>query len=145
MRFWIWHKAVLSSVAILSIIILDQVTKAVVLNSGIPSACNNGVAFGILAGFPNLLVSSAVLSVIVYFFAREQRRIAYFAFALLIGGSISNILDRLTRGCVVDFIQLPIWPTTFNLADLGITAGVIIFVYSILFKFEAKNSNNLDY
>lgn len=138
-------KIFVSSAVILSTIILDQLSKALVLPSNVPSVCNSGIAFGLLSGFHNVLISTLVLSVIIYFFARERRRIAYFAFALLIGGSISNILDRFTRGCVVDFIQLPFWPTTFNLADTAISAGVFLFIFSILFKFEAKNPINLDH
>lgn len=54
-----------------------------------------------------------------------------FALALIFGGGLSNLIDRFTRGCVVDFIDVDFWPS-FNLADAAITVGVIILVLSML-------------
>ncbi|PIP26967.1 MAG: hypothetical protein COX30_04595 [Candidatus Moranbacteria bacterium CG23_combo_of_CG06-09_8_20_14_all_39_10] len=49
---------------------------------------------------------------------------------LILAGAISNILDRLYFGCVIDFIKIPFWPL-FNLADAFIIIGVIITVWKI--------------
>jgi signal peptidase II len=49
---------------------------------------------------------------------------------LFVGGAIGNLIDRVARGSVIDFIQLPHWPA-FNIADTCITFGVIILVVVI--------------
>ena len=48
--------------------------------------------------------------------------------ALILGGSISNLADRLFRSFVIDYIGLPFWPV-FNLADIMINAGVVLLAY----------------
>lgn len=138
-------KTFISFVVILTIIILDQVSKVFVLNSEVSSVCNTGVAFGILPGFPHVLISTGVVFVMSYFFVREERKTKHAALLLIIGGSLSNILDRLTRGCVVDFIKVSDFFPAFNLADAVITCGIILLLVSTLFKSEAKNPDILDH
>ena len=50
--------------------------------------------------------------------------------ALLIGGALGNLADRVRDGAVTDFISLPLWPT-FNLADLAIVAGVLLLLFDV--------------
>lgn len=57
-------------------------------------------------------------------------RIQTIGLIFILAGAISNILDRLYFGCVIDFIRLPFWPL-FNLADAFIVIGVIITVWNI--------------
>jgi signal peptidase II len=95
---------------------------------------NSGVAFGLGAGlpFPYYVFSIAAVSVIVYLFAR--RRVPQFprqlALALILGGAIGNLIDRITSGEVVDFIEVGYgrwhWPV-FNVADSAVTIGVVLF------------------
>ena len=47
---------------------------------------------------------------------------------LLLGGAAGNLIDRLDRGYVTDFIDLPLWPA-FNIADICITLGVLSLLY----------------
>jgi signal peptidase II len=54
-------------------------------------------------------------------------------FALIISGGLSNIIDRIYFGCVIDFINLHFWPV-FNFADIYITIGVLIFFKIVYFK-----------
>jgi len=65
-------------------------------------------------------------------FARSGSRHALFpvALGLLIGGSVSNLADRLRLGYVVDFIDVSHWPT-FNLADTFIVSGVILLLIGL--------------
>ena len=56
-----------------------------------------------------------------------------FGFLLIVSGAISNIIDRLAFGCVIDFIDLRFWPV-FNLADVFISAGAIIILVQIAKK-----------
>ena len=55
------------------------------------------------------------------------------ALVFILSGAISNMIDRVSRGCVIDFIDLKIWPV-FNLADIYITIGVIILLANLIKK-----------
>jgi signal peptidase II len=95
---------------------------------------NSGVAFGLGAGlpFPYYLFSIAAVAAIVYLFLRQRvpspgRRVAL---ALILGGAVGNLVDRVTTGQVVDFIEIGWgrwhWPV-FNVADSAVTIGVVLF------------------
>ncbi|MEX2105593.1 MAG: signal peptidase II [Solirubrobacterales bacterium] len=91
---------------------------------------NRGVAFGIAggAGAPLVLVTLAALGVVAFLFSRDPtRRGMWIAVGLVAGGAIGNLADRIRADAVTDFIDLPPWPP-FNLADMSITAGVILLV-----------------
>jgi signal peptidase II len=51
--------------------------------------------------------------------------------AIALGGATGNLLDRLLRGHIVDFIEIGFWPT-FNVADVGIVAGVGLMLTALL-------------
>lgn len=68
-------------------------------------------------------------------FLKQQEFIFYVPFALIVGGGIANLVDRLAIGCVRDFVRIPLWPTIFNLADLAITFGVLILIFSMIKNF----------
>lgn len=91
---------------------------------------NSGVAFGIAggAGVRLVLVTVLALGVVGYVFARNPTRTGmWVAAGLLAGGALGNLADRIRADAVTDFIDLPPWPP-FNLADVCITAGVILLV-----------------
>ena len=97
---------------------------------GLTLAHNRGVAFGLAggAGIGLVLVTVAALAVIAYVFARDpQRRGMWVAAGLLAGGALGNLIDRLAAGEVTDYIVVGSWPP-FNLADVAITAGVLLMV-----------------
>jgi len=100
--------------------------------------CNLGFAFGILPTFLNGLIAFLVLAALVYLFLKQKEFIFYAPFALILGGGIANLTDRIFRGCVVDFIRIPLWPTTFNLADVAITVGVFFIIFSMFRDFAKK-------
>lgn len=110
------------------IIFLDQITKA-----QLGTSCNAGIAFSLFEslGVLNIIIPVIIVLVCFYFLLKQKREIVAFALALIIGGGLSNILDRLIIGCVRDFIDLKFWPS-FNLADSAVTIGVSIIVFSIL-------------
>ena len=128
-------KTRISASIIFLVVALDQLVKLIVIKSSLPWSCNLGFAFGILPTFLNGLIAFSVLSAVVYLFFRQKEFIFYAPFALILGGGISNLTDRIFRGCVVDFIRIPLWPTTFNLADLAITVGVSLMVFSVIEDF----------
>ncbi|ACZ37938.1 signal peptidase II [Sphaerobacter thermophilus] len=128
------------------IIALDQVTKAAIVATIGPDADRNviwvmppvlrflyvrntGVAFGAFQGAGEILILLAVgvvllLAVAFWRMIRESPWLSL-ALGLQFGGAIGNIIDRLRYGYVVDFIDVPNFPT-FNVADSAITVGVIL-------------------
>lgn len=131
------------------LIISDQISKYIVtgsLYSGkslpvikevfhITLVYNTGAAFGALAGNNILfaLISSAVIiyiSVYVISGLKKGRHLS-FPLALILAGAVSNLIDRLRFGYVIDFLDFRVWPV-FNVADSAITIGAILFGYSIL-------------
>ena len=132
-------KKALVSTSIISIVIAsDQLVKLIVVRSSLPWSCNLGFAFGILPTFLNGLIAFSVLSAVVYLFFKQKEFIFYAPFALVLGGGIANLADRIFRGCVVDFVRIPLLPTTFNLADVAITVGVLLIIISLFRDFAKK-------
>ena len=142
----------------LLIIVGDQVTKAMIRRwlplhescTVIPGLLdlthiqNTGAAFGLLntAQFPFkstiiALVAAAALAGIALYAARlsPHQRVARIGLALVIGGAAGNLIDRLTIGPVVDFVDfywgsLHFW--AFNVADSAITCGVGLLILDML-------------
>jgi signal peptidase II len=97
---------------------------------GLTLAHNTGVAFGLAggAGLGLVAVTVAALALIGYVFSRDpERRGMWVAVGLLSGGALGNLIDRLAAGEVTDYIEVGSWPP-FNLADVAITAGVVLMV-----------------
>ena len=121
-------KLILSSSIILLIIILDQISKEFV-QKYLEVSCNFGFAFGLgEASWPILLFA---LVLVGYFFFKEKQKFLIFSLSLIIGGGFANLIDRLTVGCVRDFISVGFWPS-FNLADAAITFGVLLILFEVL-------------
>lgn len=95
---------------------------------------NDGVAFGIASGTGPLVIALALVALVAlgWFVASAPPGWpTAIAGGLILGGALGNLLDRLTRGEVVDFVSLPAWPA-FNLADVSITAGVLALALIII-------------
>jgi signal peptidase II len=96
---------------------------------------NTGIAFGLFPSATALVTAFTALAVawMLYFFARSGARHALLPVALgfLIGGSASNLLDRLRLGHVTDFLDIRYWPA-FNLADSFIVVGVLILLAAVV-------------
>lgn len=54
--------------------------------------------------------------------------------ALIIGGALGNMVDRITMGQVLDFIATPIRPGIFNIADVMINIGILLSLFSLFFQ-----------
>ena len=67
------------------------------------------------------------------FLLRRQSKLGFARIALLLmtAGALGNVLDRVVRGYVVDFVQVPHWPV-FNVADIYVTAGAILLGWTSL-------------
>jgi len=150
---------------VLVIVVLDQITKiwadtSLAMYEQVPvtgffnitRAYNYGAAFSFLdnAGgwqrwfFTAIsLVVSVVLCVWLYRMSRAEKWLSL-SIALILGGAVGNLIDRVWYGYVVDFIQV-YWKTSyfpsFNIADAAITCGTIILLGITLFE---KNEVNAD-
>jgi signal peptidase II len=141
------------------VFVADQVTKAVVEDS-IPEHTtvpvlphflnlihtrNAGAAFGLFSDSPApwktvllIVVSSLLLAMVIALMWRNQqlRWETGVGFALILGGALSNLFDRIRFGRVVDFLDVYCrsyhWPT-FNLADSAIVVGAGFLVFQLLF------------
>ena len=113
---------------------------------------NRGAAWGVLSGageqfrvpFFYLISIAAVIFIFSYYRKlRSDQRYLQIALALVLGGAVGNAIDRVLRGYVIDFIDWhwfdPLWmrPSlhwpTFNLADSGITVGLVMLFLEMLF------------
>jgi signal peptidase II len=111
---------------------------------GLTLTHNRGVAFGIAggAGAPLVLVTLAALGLVAYLFSRDPTRPwMWVAVGLIGGGALGNLADRVRADAVTDFIDLPPWPP-FNLADVSITAGVILLVLIYLRDAERETRHS---
>lgn len=88
---------------------------------------NSGIAFGVGGEVSPLLIAATVVALVLvlgYLALHADRPLIWLPAGLLLGGALGNLADRVREGAVIDFIDLPLWPT-FNLADVAITVGVV--------------------
>ncbi|XZQ57023.1 MAG: signal peptidase II [Arsenophonus sp.] len=155
--FWLWLTIL--------IFIADFSTKKLILNNfrlyeTIPLSSyfnlsyvqNTGVAFGFLADegewriwfFTFITITICFLLITASYRQNINKKLSNIAYALVIGGALGNLSDRLIYGFVIDFIDFYIgdwhWPT-FNIADTAISIGVILIIFDILI--DRKNKVNL--
>lgn len=106
------------------IFILDRLTKFIFFNN---SKLNKGAAFNLLPGQNWLFISVAVV-VIIYIILKKDLKNYQLGMGFLLGGTISNLFDRIFYNGVIDFISIYIIPT-FNLADVANIIGALIIIY----------------
>lgn len=96
---------------------------------------NRGVAFGLMPGIPPIVTMLAALTLVLllaYNKGRQLRsRMSAVGLALMAGGAVGNLLDRIRYGFVVDYIDVHVWPV-FNLADAAIVAGAGLVVLVLM-------------
>ena len=96
---------------------------------------NSGIAFGFFSQATSLVIvlTSAVVAWMVFFFAHSGARhpLLPAALGLVVGGSVSNLFDRVAHGYVTDFIDFGFWPS-FNLADSFIVLGVATLIFFLI-------------
>jgi signal peptidase II len=136
------------AVVALAAVLADQVTKRVVTHElsldeavhvlgplSIHHVQNSGIAFGLFSSATAAVTVVTGIAVVwmVVFFARSGARhpVLPAALGLLIGGSLSNLVDRIRLGHVTDFIDFRYWPA-FNLADSFIVIGVAILLAALV-------------
>ena len=127
---------------ILDVVQLPAVSQIVLLPVlNLTMVWNRGVTFGLLTNFGHwsyLLLAAIALAVVaglVVWLRRAESRLVATALGVIVGGALSNIIDRLRFGAVVDFIHahLGAWSWyVFNLADAAIVCGVVVLVLDSL-------------
>ena len=135
---------------ILTFVILDQAVKSVLIkfpfNSlilqiipnyfEIRTLINPGIAFGLFKNFPFLFIwlnLSIIIYIFFYFLFGLKKNNFLLPLALILGGAISNLLDRFFYGGVLDYLNFRSFPT-FNLADTYITFGIIFILKDAFFR-----------
>lgn len=156
------NKFILYSILILFIVIIDQSSKTYLISYlkskngylievteffDVVYSWNYGASFGFMrnyfqySNYSFLILNSFITFVLIWLLARSKNNIDSIAFSMVIGGAIGNIIDRIIRGAVFDFIYLHydnIAFPAFNFADSFITIGAIL--YFINYYTRTKNS-----
>ena len=118
-----------------AVVVDDQVTKAAAMHAG-SVVRNPDYAFGIVGGTPPLLVAGTaiMLAVLVGVLVPLALRLGVSLLipAVIIGGMLGNVLDRVRYGSVRDFLVTP-WAIV-NVADIAVTIGMILFVASVAWQ-----------
>jgi signal peptidase II len=143
-----WGQWVALIAVAMAAVVADQVTKAIVASElelgesvdvigplSIHHVQNSGIAFGL---FPTataivIFLTGVAVAWMLVFFGRSGARhpILPVALGLLLGGSLSNLIDRVRLGHVTDFLDFRFWPA-FNLADAFIVGGVAVLIGALL-------------
>ena len=140
-------------------IFLDLITKNYALSSLIINhsisinnflnftlAFNHGAAFSFLSNAGGwqrwfLIIFSVIVILIITYILVKEKNSQYIAFSFVIGGAIGNLYDRILYGYVIDFIEFHYnsfyWPI-FNIADIAISIGIILLLYSMFAKESKK-------
>lgn len=154
-----WRRKYLRLAVIAGVIVIaDQITKFVILreiglHASIPvipgffhitHVQNPGGAFGFMAdqsalvrGVLFLAVSTLAVGLVLWFYHKTPPTHRWLAagFALIFGGAVGNLIDRVRIGKVVDFLDFFVngwhWPA-FNVADSAITVGIAIFIIHVI-------------
>ena len=104
---------------------------------------NPGAAFGILANQRWLFVAIAIILIAAaIYFAPQIKRLSFSmraAIALLVGGAAGNLIDRISIGRVVDYMDFRVWPI-FNFADVAIVLGCLFIICSLLFSSQERKA-----
>ena len=153
---------ILWSIIVLIIIALDQISKYWVVNNigltdsitVIPDVIdfvyvkNTGAAFSFLANKTYGIILLSCVSVafciaVVWFMIKKKpkNKLLTISLALMLSGAIGNVIDRIFRGYVVDFIETTFinFPV-FNVADIAITIGAVLVIIFVLFFDRDRNS-----
>ncbi|RMH00372.1 MAG: signal peptidase II [Chloroflexi bacterium] len=105
---------------------------------------NRGIAFGLFQGVGPIvgwLTILVVLGLFVYVHTLPvNMRLMRWGLALVIGGALGNLLDRVTVGQVLDFIESPLRPGIFNVADVMINLGMILTLVGAIWQSSVTGS-----
>jgi len=133
------------------LVIIDQLSKILMINKDfilIPNILkfsyveNINGAFGVGSKYIVLIFSIIIIVGIIIYLLKENKKINnYNPYILIIFGSIGNLIDRIFRGYVIDFIDINILKfPTFNFSDISIVIGILLLILEITkTNFKIKN------
>ena len=122
--------------------LIDQLIKASVTKTGIFTT-NTGAAFGILQNQQPLLIAIAIgvaLCVTIVLLKKKFSFMTEAGLGLLLGGTVGNLIDRIARGHVIDYINMGWWPS-FNIADTTNVIGVALIIIEEIGKEHIKRKS----
>ena len=150
-------KYIIVSLIIIGLVLLDQISKFIVVNNfslgesliliknflKFTYIRNTGISFGILSNQVFLIVVFTLM--IIVFVIKElinnrNQKLIVVSSILILSGAFGNLIDRVFRGYVIDFISFTLFKremAIFNIADIFITFGVLLYIYIIVM--EGKN------
>lgn len=146
------NRGILAAIAI-AVVVADQITKQIVVRSlavgesvsviqgvvSITHVRNSGAAFGLFRGLGGILALTAIagFGVFAVILWRRPDFVTGISASLVAGGALGNLLDRFSRGTVVDFVDFGFWPA-FNVADSAISVGALLLLAAGFFEGRRK-------
>lgn len=148
---------ILHYILIISLILIDQLSKILLINFfqdsqsyqlsvfpflNLVYVWNKGISFGMFSTLENsnylfMFASTCISIVLLYFLATTKNKIEKISYSLIVAGAAGNILDRIIHGAVFDFIDFHIyqhhWPA-FNVADSLVFIGVLLLMLNLFFN-----------
>ena len=155
--------AFLMIAVIAAVVLVDQISKILVLTHLYEDQIelirgvlrftyveNRGMAFGLLSDHRWVFLVASTVGIglmIFYLFRFVERNLSRVGLALIIGGGIGNMIDRVRLGFVVDFIDFcafDFWVWVFNVADAAVCVGAALFVLDLLLELWADLKHKND-
>lgn len=142
------------------VVLIDQVIKYFVAmylsQAGVVTAIphlldlnyveNRGVAFGMFENMRWIFVAltSVIIVILLYIiiFKKIKSKMFLISSALIIGGGIGNLIDRVLYGYVIDYLQLSFFSPVCNFADYAVTVGTVLLVIYLLFMSDSSKKEN---
>ena len=154
-------RPLISILIILVCVGIDQFTKLLAINNlrdladeipvinkifGLYYVENKGISFSMLSSKMALIIiiTSIIMLILIYVLIRTPKTKYFMPFSIvlsvIVGGAAGNMIDRIFRGFVIDFIMLDFinFPI-FNVADIFVCVGLFILVILIIFKYKDKD------
>ena len=154
-------RPLISIITILVCVVIDQLTKLLSINNlrdladeipvinkvfGLYYVENKGISFSMLSSKMALIIiiTSIIMLILIYVMIRTPKTKYFMPFSIvlsvIVGGAAGNMIDRIFRGFVIDFIMLDFinFPI-FNVADIFVCVGLFILVILIIFKYKDKD------
>ena len=113
------------------IIVIDRIFKVYFLENDFfifKYSLNTGAAFGLFQGWNNFLILFSVAVVLFILYYRKNKNLEI-GMAFLLGGTLSNLIDRVFYHGVIDYIHINFLNNVFNLADVANIVGALILAY----------------
>ena len=155
--------AILALIIAVVVVVLDQLFKVLVVEAINQNGSitvienlldfiyveNRGAAFGMLANarWIFIIVTSIVIVgfIIALFKNKTDKKLFYISSALIIGGGVGNLIDRVYLGYVIDYIAVSFFPPVCNFADYAVTVGTFLFLIYMIFQSDfLKDKNKID-